>query len=235
MPCVSGFQWPELSFHGLANPVSQLGGTRTVLPTQQFASVRPPEKQTRVRGWLGGEPHIPRNFNLPWFGRTRYATSSCGIAHWIVGRAEGKQPSAPHPVRRDLAVVIVMNAIKHVSSEYPSNQHKNSVHLLKILPRFIANSEQIPIVKSLLIHIILFIMAFGVLQLPNGQVFVPGTSQLEVNATTTRLKKAGKSDADTVLVPQPSNNPNDPLNWPLWQRDLILLLLCYCTNICVGG
>ncbi|KAF2842675.1 MFS general substrate transporter [Patellaria atrata CBS 101060] len=28
-----------------------------------------------------------------------------------------------------------------------------------------------------------------------------------------------------ILVPQPSDNPNDPLNWPLWKRDLILLTL----------
>ncbi|KAF7544648.1 hypothetical protein G7Z17_g9780 [Cylindrodendrum hubeiense] len=78
-------------------------------------------------------------------------------------------------------------------------------------------------------------MAFGVLELPNGSVFVPGTSRLEDNTTTAQLKKAGGSDSDTVLVPQPSNDSNDPLNWPIWQRDLILLLLCYCTNICVGG
>ncbi|KAF2499648.1 major facilitator superfamily transporter [Lophium mytilinum] len=28
-----------------------------------------------------------------------------------------------------------------------------------------------------------------------------------------------------ILIPQPSNDPNDPLNWPLWRRDLILLTL----------
>lgn len=79
-------------------------------------------------------------------------------------------------------------------------------------------------------------MAFGVFE-TSGNEFVPGTSRLEEDATSrsTQLKKAGGNDSDTVLVPQPSNSPNDPLNWPLWQRDLILLLLCYCTNICVGG
>jgi len=30
-----------------------------------------------------------------------------------------------------------------------------------------------------------------------------------------------------ILVPQPSDDPNDPLNWPLWQRDLILGILCF--------
>ncbi|KAL8658476.1 MAG: hypothetical protein Q9226_000970 [Calogaya cf. arnoldii] len=28
-----------------------------------------------------------------------------------------------------------------------------------------------------------------------------------------------------ILVPQPSDDPNDPLNWPLWKRDTILLIL----------
>lgn len=28
-----------------------------------------------------------------------------------------------------------------------------------------------------------------------------------------------------VLVPQPTDDPNDPLNWPLWRRDLITLVL----------
>ena len=29
-----------------------------------------------------------------------------------------------------------------------------------------------------------------------------------------------------MLIPQPSNDPNDPLNWPLWRRDFILAILC---------
>ncbi|KAI4135247.1 MAG: hypothetical protein L6R39_007851, partial [Caloplaca ligustica] len=28
-----------------------------------------------------------------------------------------------------------------------------------------------------------------------------------------------------ILVPQPSDDPNDPLNWPLWKRDMILGIL----------
>jgi MFS family permease len=28
-----------------------------------------------------------------------------------------------------------------------------------------------------------------------------------------------------ILVPQPSDDPNDPLNWPLWKRDLITFVL----------
>jgi MFS family permease len=30
-----------------------------------------------------------------------------------------------------------------------------------------------------------------------------------------------------LLVPQPSEDPNDPLNWPLWHRDLILFVLSF--------
>ncbi|KPM39823.1 hypothetical protein AK830_g6737 [Neonectria ditissima] len=81
-------------------------------------------------------------------------------------------------------------------------------------------------------------MAFGVLEPSASNEYVPGTCQLGHDATTgrtARLKKARGNDADTVLVPQPSSDPNDPLNWPLYQRDLVLLLLCYCTNLCVGG
>lgn len=28
-------------------------------------------------------------------------------------------------------------------------------------------------------------------------------------------------------IPQPSDDPNDPLNWPLWKRDLITFILCF--------
>ena len=28
-----------------------------------------------------------------------------------------------------------------------------------------------------------------------------------------------------LLVPQPSDSPNDPLNWPLWKKDLILFIV----------
>ena len=28
-----------------------------------------------------------------------------------------------------------------------------------------------------------------------------------------------------VLVPQPSDSPNDPLNWPQWKKDFILFIV----------
>ncbi|EXJ79324.1 hypothetical protein A1O3_08826 [Capronia epimyces CBS 606.96] len=74
-------------------------------------------------------------------------------------------------------------------------------------------------------------MALGILE-PTVE-HVPGTvyvydvdrRQAELLETAQNLKKdkAGR----IILVPQPSDDPNDPLNWPLWQRDLILGILCF--------
>jgi hypothetical protein len=68
---------------------------------------------------------------------------------------------------------------------------------------------------------------------------VPGTAVLEEvdNATniSTVLKRGKGRHEHTVLVPQPSNDGNDPLHWPIWQRDLLLCLFLYCALLCVGG
>lgn len=34
-----------------------------------------------------------------------------------------------------------------------------------------------------------------------------------------------RSNTGIILHPQPQNNPNDPLNWPIWRRDLCLLIV----------
>lgn len=48
-------------------------------------------------------------------------------------------------------------------------------------------------------------------------------------STTTKTT----SDGSIILNPQPEDSKNDPLNWPLWQRDISLLSLgIYCM---VGG
>ncbi|KIM93407.1 hypothetical protein OIDMADRAFT_46215 [Oidiodendron maius Zn] len=73
-------------------------------------------------------------------------------------------------------------------------------------------------------------MAFGILE-DTRLEHVPGTALLQVEGIShmegppSRLKRGTGRNAHVVLVPQPSNDPNDPLNWPLWQRDLIFLLL----------
>jgi hypothetical protein len=73
---------------------------------------------------------------------------------------------------------------------------------------------------------------------------VPGTVLLDtldaspevnVELEAAGLKKGSGKNSEIILVPQPSSDPNDPLNWPLWQRDLILLLYCFCTMCCIGG
>lgn len=44
-------------------------------------------------------------------------------------------------------------------------------------------------------------------------------------ATGSDLKYYETASGSILLIPQPSDDPNDPLNWPLWKRDLILLVL----------
>lgn len=35
----------------------------------------------------------------------------------------------------------------------------------------------------------------------------------------------GNGDSDVVLIPQPTNNPNDPLNWSRWRKEYHYWLL----------
>ncbi|EMC91141.1 hypothetical protein BAUCODRAFT_80101 [Baudoinia panamericana UAMH 10762] len=73
-------------------------------------------------------------------------------------------------------------------------------------------------------------MGLGVLESTKSQ-HVPGTATLDDlnplahlhNTHDTHLKR---SKDGTILVPQPSDSPDDPLNWPLWRRDLITSILC---------
>jgi MFS family permease len=39
------------------------------------------------------------------------------------------------------------------------------------------------------------------------------------------LKHATGRYSHVILVPQPSDSPNDPLNWPTWRKDMILLIV----------
>ncbi|KAL4932105.1 major facilitator superfamily domain-containing protein [Aspergillus undulatus] len=75
-------------------------------------------------------------------------------------------------------------------------------------------------------------MAFGILEPENGE-FSPGTVTLshqtqtiiETPTDSHRTAKTHNHDRGIVLVPQPSDSPNDPLNWPQWRKDLILLII----------
>ncbi|KAJ5672377.1 Major facilitator superfamily domain general substrate transporter [Penicillium longicatenatum] len=62
---------------------------------------------------------------------------------------------------------------------------------------------------------------YGVDEIPSDHI--PGATSLKYDRSTAE---------PTLLVPQPSDDPNDPLNWPLWRRDLILAILSFVTVLC---
>ncbi|QKX62649.1 uncharacterized protein TRUGW13939_09810 [Talaromyces rugulosus] len=81
-------------------------------------------------------------------------------------------------------------------------------------------------------------MGLGVLQdtkLGN----VPGTSYVLEDAGfsydehhRSGLKCDRSGPVPIILIPQPSDDPYDPLNWPLWRRDLILAILSLVAVLC---
>ncbi|KAM5355742.1 hypothetical protein ACJ41O_002388 [Fusarium nematophilum] len=77
-------------------------------------------------------------------------------------------------------------------------------------------------------------MALGILE-PEGVEHVPGTTRYfddpsrpqVASELDAHLKCDSSGKEPIILIPQPSDDPNDPLNWPLWRRDLITFLLCF--------
>ncbi|KAF2480965.1 major facilitator superfamily domain-containing protein [Neohortaea acidophila] len=58
---------------------------------------------------------------------------------------------------------------------------------------------------------------------------LPGTATLEAFDELANVPGhvgVKRSKQGIILVPQPSDDPDDPLNWPLWRRDLIVGILC---------
>jgi hypothetical protein len=53
--------------------------------------------------------------------------------------------------------------------------------------------------------------------------YVVDVSQIQDKALVERLKLA--SDGRTILIPQPSEDPNDPLNWSWFKKHLILVII----------
>ncbi|CAK7210079.1 hypothetical protein SBRCBS47491_000649 [Sporothrix bragantina] len=85
-------------------------------------------------------------------------------------------------------------------------------------------------------------MPFGILEEKSGLSHVPGTVLLEQEESGDRgihylehLKKVHRKGETIILVPQPTNDPNDPLNWSPWTRDLIFFVYAYCAILCIGG
>src|SRR5436190_15307542 len=61
---------------------------------------------------------------------------------------------------------------------------------------------------------------------------VPGTVLLDEQAghtedQTRNLKHGSGKDVHIILAPQPSEDPNDPLNWSQFRKDLVLAILCF--------
>lgn len=74
-------------------------------------------------------------------------------------------------------------------------------------------------------------MGLGVLE-PKANEKVPGTTRYYDDPDRPRM--AGEHDTHLkttpgglILTPQPSDDPNDPLNWPIRKRDLVTFLLCW--------
>lgn len=71
---------------------------------------------------------------------------------------------------------------------------------------------------------------------------VPGTVPLETVRNSSNVEmgpmdtiglkhnKSGKF----VLVPQPSDDPNDPLNWLRWRKEMFIVTIVWSVG-CVGG
>ncbi|KAK3995171.1 major facilitator superfamily domain-containing protein [Cladorrhinum sp. PSN332] len=75
-------------------------------------------------------------------------------------------------------------------------------------------------------------MPFGILDSKRMEV-VPGTAFMSdqddlppefASIPRDQLKHGTGRYKDVILVPQPSDSPNDPLNWPQWRKELILLI-----------
>lgn len=71
---------------------------------------------------------------------------------------------------------------------------------------------------------------------------VPGTSPLNeldrqdpesIDGAAPGLLKLDPT-GQTVLVPQPSDSPNDPYNWPRWKKEMFTVAIAYGCG-CVGG
>ncbi|KAJ8701902.1 hypothetical protein PTI98_000655 [Pleurotus ostreatus] len=45
------------------------------------------------------------------------------------------------------------------------------------------------------------------------------------------LKRGSGRHAHIILVPQPSDNPNDPLNWPLWKKEACFWSLAFAASL----
>ncbi|KAH8585664.1 major facilitator superfamily domain-containing protein [Bisporella sp. PMI_857] len=86
-------------------------------------------------------------------------------------------------------------------------------------------------------------MAVGLLESksnehPPGTVLLADDESLtdSTEAVVSRTLKHGNGrNSHIVLVPQPSDDPNDPLNWSIYYRDFVLLAFVFCTFTFAGA
>lgn len=75
-------------------------------------------------------------------------------------------------------------------------------------------------------------MGLGILEDDKKLPHVPGTVLLDeisahVEAETLNLKHGTGTESHIILAPQPSEDPNDPLNWSKTKKDVVLAVLCF--------
>ena len=64
--------------------------------------------------------------------------------------------------------------------------------------------------------------------------FVPGTVHLVDLERTLRAKHASGSQNDVVLIPAPSDDPDDPLNWSAKRKMLSTASISMCVSCLVS-
>ncbi|KAF9566907.1 MFS general substrate transporter [Agrocybe pediades] len=80
-------------------------------------------------------------------------------------------------------------------------------------------------------------MAFGILE-DEHLDSVPGTSLLSDYRPQTKighaasLKRGIGNQSHIILVPQPTDDPNEPLNWPKWKKEACFWTLSFATTLC---
>ncbi|RDW29254.1 major facilitator superfamily domain-containing protein [Yarrowia lipolytica] len=69
---------------------------------------------------------------------------------------------------------------------------------------------------------------------PSGVVTDPATVARAKASSESDSSDLKKTPGGIVLFPQPRNDPNDPLNWPIWRRDIALLVIGFHSFISGG-
>ncbi|KAF2815577.1 serine/threonine kinase 16 [Mytilinidion resinicola] len=63
---------------------------------------------------------------------------------------------------------------------------------------------------------------------------VPGTIVLSDATETDRLDLKRNPKGDIILSPQPSEDPNDPLNWPTYKKLTVVIILMFGSCVCAS-